>query len=211
MNNNSRLFPIRIVNLGIWGTIIMLLTNAISIFNLFSILEMVSTIVYIGGFLMLAIAYFKLSKEWEDKSLRTWSLIYVVAQLLVFLSIYLAIVFIMSAFQGAYSATVYSEDQSSLSEFFSELGILDFFVAFALVWGALAFLGFTIYRINKHISEKSRIDDFRTAGIILLIGYLTYLFVIGSLLVFVGNIFQIVAWAKAKDNITNKVTYLSGQ
>jgi len=160
---------------------------------------------------MLAIAYFKLSKEWEDKSLRTWSLIYVVAQLLVFLSIYLAIVFIMSAFQGAYSATVYSEDQSSLSEFFSELGILDFFVAFALVWGALAFLGFTIYRINKHISEKSRIDDFRTAGIILLIGYLTYLFVIGSLLVFVGNIFQIVAWAKAKDNITNKVTYLSGQ
>ncbi|NPA34651.1 MAG: DUF996 domain-containing protein [Chlorobi bacterium] len=193
-------FPRDAANLGFWGIILVLAGTIISYIPIISLLGGLASL---AGGIMSLIAYFKLAEAWKDEKVKHYTIWLIVSiGIMVVLAIIGSIIISIGMAAGAASVIDTTNPQQMDPTVFISLllgaGIMGI-IGFLIILAGLILVGFFYYKLYERIGEVSGISEFKTAGLLTLIGVLTVVLLgLGILISFVGTVFAVIAWAKAR-------------
>jgi len=151
----------------------------------------INGIISIAGFVLILLAYLNLAREFSDpdiKSLTIKSIIFgVAAAALIVIAVVtgFAAVFKASASEGAQSAA------TGLSVGMVLLGIA--------AYGLLVVSSYFWYKVNELLAAHTKMDMFKTGGLLQFIGTIGSIIIVGGILVLVGYILLTVAFFSAEE------------
>lgn len=195
-------FPREVANLGFMGVLFEVIGFVVSIIPFIGTLGSLLSLV---GTIMLIISYFRLAKAWQDEKLRNLSKWYVIGLVATIIaSIIVGIIIAGSVVTAGGIGAVMGNDGTAnvgniLAGLFAGLGIGAFFAALFVLLIYLA-VKIIFYYLYAHIASISGISQFKTTGLLFLIGTLTSFILIGFVIMIIGAVFHIIAWSKAKES-----------
>jgi len=197
-NSNIKIISAKVIALGLWGSILLLLGIVIALLKLLPIIDSVITFV---GMVILIIAWFKLGFEWDDTQIKKF------AGFVVLSLFSMSLWFLISSFMLAYfvvskgmESVVMQGNQANwqvLWEIIKQMGITSVLLGVAL-YILVLFLGFSIYKLYSRIGSLSNIKEFKTTGLLFLIGSVLSAIGIGVIILISSHLYHIIPWLKAR-------------
>lgn len=150
-----------------------------------SALPHIGIFIFIGGYVLLGIAYWRLSERVGEKKIFKYIFIALILDLLASIGIFIHLSLCFFSFFPAFP-----------SDFFSP----SFIFTILSVWIVASLAGYFFFKGNKIVADKTEEKMFKRAGIYLFIGGLGIVIVaIGTLLAWIGYILLAVAFFSLKE------------
>mgnify|MGYP006282585033 CR=1 FL=1 len=160
--------------------------------------------VSIGGLVLEFIAVKKIADAVKDKSIFSNFLLNFIFGLIAISSLIIIMVATIGSIGGfSFFTTLEGMNTSNPAEIFSYLQpfLLGCIIAFIIMW-ILSIIG-AIYLKKSYdaIADHTKVDSFKTTGLLYVIGTATFIILIGFLVLFIARIFEIISYFSLPDTI----------
>ncbi len=177
-------------NLGLIGAILILVSVAISFISIFaSVLSLI-------GIILIFIAVFKISNILRDPRPKDYYLVYLI------LGIISTVVF-LAGFILAIGSLIGASITFNPAEFIYGIGkaIAVLIIAFIISYIMLIIATYYMKKSYDLLKTYTEVDSFGTAGLLYFLGAILLIILIGAILILIGNIFEIIAWASCPEEL----------